>query len=352
MEYRLRNTRPPVNHRRQYPLSVDQRMLEADQLRSSEEELYATIQNIERFYSTPRAGNHTGEPNCERCLKKKRRIRQAYYEYYLGNEPGRWDYCLPAYREEMQRMFDDAEIYSLEDIHARYQRELRDHLKRDLCTIKRGDSKAIVDQKTWTASRFDLGEDTKPVLETHLHGTLSSAPREAVDAIDALQKTSSPEERIPIFIKYYCTPAWDDRPQQKNMKAKYARQFRVGLSHDKVLAAWKKEVLYLQQEEISKLKHRLGELQMAQSAHLKNKAKKAERDQRMQDREYVFVAKLERCSLETCGTEVDLSMEGGAIQCAVCDWLAGRSERKRRFFYCCEEHAEEDFVSVFPGPSR
>jgi hypothetical protein len=44
--------------------------------------------------------------------------------------------------------------------------------------------------------------------------------------------------------------------------------------------------------------------------------------------------------------EVDVSTEEGAIQCAVCDWLARRSERRRRFFYCCEEHAEEDFVSL------
>lgn len=319
-------------------------MLEADHFRHSEEQLNSALQNIDKFYSTARTGNHTGEPSCERCAKKKKRTRQAYYEYYLGQGPGRWDSHLTAYREELQRMFDDTETYSLEDIHARYQRELRGHLKRDLCTAKRGDSKAIIDQKTWTSSRFDQGEDTKSILEMHLDGTLNSTPREAADAIYALQKTRTPEERIPIYIKYYCTPGWTDTPQQKNMKAKYARQFEGGISHDEVLAMWKKEVLYLQQEEISKLKHRLGELQMAQSAHLKNKAKKAERDQRMLDREYVPAPQLERCSLESCGREVDLTVDGGAIQCAVCDWLARRSDR-RRFFYCCEGHAEEDFVS-------
>lgn len=246
-------------------------------------------------------------------------------------------------------MFDDSEAYSLEDIHVRYQRELRDHLKRNLCTVRRGDSKEIIDQKTWTSSRFDSGEETKAILEPHLDGTLNATAREAADAIHALQKTTTSEERIPIYVKYYCTPAWADTPQQKNMKAKYARQFEAGLSHDEVLAAWKKEVLYLQQEEISKLKHRLGELQMAQSAHLKNQAKKAERDQRMQDRDYVFVPKPENCSLASCGAEVDVSAEGGAIQCAVCDWLARRSDRRRRSFYCSEEHAEEDFVSS-PNP--
>jgi hypothetical protein len=342
----MRTTRPAINPRRKYPLAVDQRMREADQLRNGDEELHTALQNIETFYTSPRAGNHTGEPNCERCMKKKRRIKQAYYDYYLGHERGRWDYYLSAYREEMQRMFDDAGACSLEDIHARYQRELRDHLKRDLCTVKRGDSKEIVDQKAWTSSRFDSEEDIKSILEAHLDGTLNSTSREAAEAIHALQKTVNPEERIPIYVKYYCTPTWADTPQQKNMKAKYARQFEAGHSHDEVLGAWKEEVLYLQQEEISKLRHRLGELQMAQSAHLKNKAKKAERDRRMQDRDYVFVPKLETCSLEACGMEVDVSTEEGAIQCAVCDWLARRSERRRRFFYCCEEHAEEDFVSL------
>jgi hypothetical protein len=68
----------------------------------------------------------------------------------------------------------------------------------------------------------------------------------------------------------------------------------------------------------------------------------------MQDREDALAPKMERCSMEACGREVDLSVEGGAIQCAVCDWLAGRSERRRRFYYCCEQHAEEDFVSQLP----
>jgi hypothetical protein len=341
----MRATNPPSNPRRQYPLSVDQQVLDAYQFRNAEEDLAATLRHVEKFYSEARLGKHSGEPNCERCMKKKRRIKQAYHSYYLGGEPYRWDTHLLSYREEMQRMFDDAEAYSLEDIHARYQRELRNYLKRVLCTVKRGDSKEIVEQKAWASSRFDSEEDVKSILETHLDFTLTSTSRDAADAIHTLQKTTNPDERIPVYVKYYCTPTWTDTPQQKNMKAKYARQFEAGHSHNEVLGAWKKEVLRMQQEEISKLKHRLGELQMAQSAHLKNKAKKAERDQRMQDRDYVFVPKLARCSLESCGKEVDVSADGGAIQCAVCDWLARRNEGRRRFFYCGEEHAEDDFVS-------
>jgi hypothetical protein len=320
-------------------------MQQADLLRQSEEELNLALQSIEESDSTPRAGNHTGDQNCERCIKKERQITEAYYRYYLGDEPGRWDYHLSAYREEVERMFNELGTCTLEDIHARYQQELREHLKNDLCKVKRGDSETVVEKKNLALSQFDLGQDLKQILEMHLDSILSSTTREAAEAIAELQKTKTYEERIPIYVKYYCTPSQTDTPQQKNIKAKYARQFKAGIPHDEVLDAWKKEVISSQKEEILKLKHRLGELQMAQSAHLKHKAKKAEKDQRMQDREYVFVPKMERCALEKCGKEVDLSVEGGALQCAVCDWLAARNEKRRRFFYCCEEHAEEDFVS-------
>lgn len=344
----MRSAGPLSNLRRQ-SLSADQQILQAYEFRDSEESLKENLQAAEEFYSKIRPGNytyHTGDADCERCTKWKRRIIQTYADYYLGNAPHRWDANLSDYREEIREMFHDPTAYSLEEIHTKYQRELRSHLKKVLCNVKRGDSKDTIDQKALTSSRIDSGEEIKPILEMHLEFVLSSSPPEVADAIRELQKSKSRGERIPIYVKYYCTPAWADTPQQKNMKAKYARQFEAGLSHDEVLGAWKKEVLYMQQEEISKLKHRLGELQMAQSAHLKNKAKKAEKDQRMQDRDYVFVPKLERCSLESCGREVDVSTEGGAIQCAVCDWLARRDETNRkRFFYCAEEHAEEDFVS-------
>jgi hypothetical protein len=344
----VRTTGPLGNPRRQ-SLSADQQILQAYEFRDNEESLRENLQAVEDFFSKIRPGNytyHTGDADCERCTKWKRRIIQTYNDYYLGSEPHRWDAHLSVYREEIRKMFDDPTAYSLDDIHARYQLELRGYLKRVLCTVKRGDSKELIDQKALTSSRIDSGEEIKPILETHLEFALNTSPPEVAEATRQLQKTKSRGERIPIYVKYYCTPTWADTPQQKNMKAKYARQFEAGLPHDEVLAAWKKEVLYMQQEEISKLKHRLGELQMAQSAHLKNKAKKAEKDQRMQDRDYVFVPKLETCSLESCGREVDVSAEGGAIQCAVCDWLARRDEtNRRRFFYCGEEHAEEDFVS-------
>jgi len=117
------------------------------------------------------------------------------------------------------------------------------------------------------------------------------------------------------------------------------------MSHDSVLQLWKQEALEAQHVEISKLKHRLGELKMAQSAHLKNKAKKAEKDQRMQDREYVIVPRqTAKCALERCEREVNVA-DGDVLECAVCDWLArkDRSERREHAYYCCDEHAQEDF---------
>ena len=123
------------------------------------------------------------------------------------------------------------------------------------------------------------------------------------------------------------------------------------MSHDTVLGMWKKEVLEAQKAEIRNDYHKLGEYKMAQRAHLKKRAEKAEKDQKMQDRDQAFVRRqVGRCSLERCGMEVNLGQEGGVVECAVCDWLArrDRSERTRHAYYCSEEHAEEDFVSPFP----
>jgi hypothetical protein len=329
---------------------LDQKIREADRFRYDEERLSGTLQMIERVSSTPRGGPHTGNSNCERCTEKRIMITQAYHSFYISHEPDRWDSSLAEYREEMERMFSDPEQYTLEDIHARFQQELRQHIKKEMCTLKRGDSKTVVERKRWSASQFDNVHDLKSTLQTTLEVTLNTTPREAAEAMYALHSTKTAHERAPVYAKYYCTPSWTDTSQQKNIKAKYARQFEAGLSHDQVITAWKNEVLSSQQQEISKLQHRLGELQMAQSAHLKNKAKKAEKDQRIQDREYVFVPKMERCTFTGCNKEVDVNTEGGALQCALCDWLAARYEdveRKKgwRFFYCSREHVEEDFVS-------
>lgn len=337
-------------------MPLDQRIKEADQFRLDERKLVEAVQSTEIMYSTSRGGPHTGSSNCETCDRKRTLIRQDYYDFYIGEgEPERWDANLVEYRQEMVRMYNDPDQYTLEDMHARFQQELRRHLKEDFCKLNRGDPQTVVDRKKWSPSQFDKDQDLKSILQINLEATLITAPREAAEAIYALQSSKTSQERIPIYIKYYCTPSWHDTPQQKNIKAKYARQFENGLSHDTVIKAWKAEVLSSQQQEISKLKHRLGELQMAQSAHLKNKAKKEEKDQRMRDREYVFVPKMERCALKDCNKEIDVNTEGGALQCALCDWSAARSEgimgkKGFRFYYCCKEHLEENFVSCLDFP--
>jgi hypothetical protein len=315
--------------------------------------LSGTIKAIEENFTPDKPGApHTGNPDCERCGEKKRQIWQAYYDYYLGNELGRWDSMLYSYREEIQRMMNSIpDRYTLEDVHARFEQELREHLKKDLCTEDTNlDTANLAVLKRFTMDQFNRGAPTSEILEGRLNAELSSPALHSSDAVafmTALQRSKTSHERIQIYQKYYCTPLWNDSPQQKSIKSKYARLFESGMSHDAVLGMWKKEALESQNIEILKLKHRMGELKMAQSAHLKNKAKKAETDQRMQDREYVFVQKqTARCTLERCEREVSLT-EGEAVECAVCDWLVGRdrSERREHAYYCCEEHVDEDFVS-------
>lgn len=350
VEFQLREQRPWVEGRRDYPLSLDQRVKEGDQFRLSEEKLSSVLKSIEQKFSAPRS-SHTGTPDCESCGEQRRQIWQAYYDYYLGTEPDRWDLKLRNYREEMREMLKSIgrSRYTLEDVNARFEQELRDHLQKDLCTAQPDlDTVNLEELKRITLEQFDAGKPTVRILEERLDAELNLPALHSGDAvafIEALQHSQNARERIHIYQKYYCSPSWDDTPQMKNYKAKYARLFERGMSHDSVLQLWKQEALEAQHIEISKLKHRLGELKMAQSAHLKNKAKKAEKDQRMQDREYVIVPRqAAKCSLERCEREVSLA-DGEVLECALCDWLArkDRSERRYHAYYCSEGHVKEDF---------
>lgn len=305
------------------------------------------------MFSAHKDEGHTGSADCARCGQQRRQIWQAFYDYYLGTEPDRWDLNLRAYREEMREMLHSIPArYSLEDVNARFEQELREHLTKDLCTPQPDlDTMEFTELKKLTLVQFGAGKSTTKILEERLDAELNSPRLRSSDAIafvEALQHSKNARERIQIYQKYYCSPTWEDTPQMKNFKAKYAKLFERGMSHDSVLELWKEEALEVQRADISKLKHRMGELTMAQSAHLKNKAKKAEKDQRMQDREYVFVPKQSaKCSLDRCGKEISLA-EGEVIECALCDWLArkDKSDRREHAYYCSQEHAEEDFVSL------
>lgn len=347
-----------TNHPR-YPLTFDQRLTQADRYREAAEQLNATLQSIEKFYASPSAGLHTGGPKCERCAKKKHRKMQAFYDYFLGNHPGRWDESLVDYRQELEDLFNGPEP-PLAAIHLRFKAELRDHLRRDLCTVSTGDSKEILeDKEAGDALLRDspLEEGLRRVFQKKVEALASlpdlneptglSAVRDVSHPAGfsaALQEARTAEQRAELYVAYYCTPAWNDTPQQRNIKSKYGKLFESGTSHDTVLGMWRKETQDQKAREVGRLKQRLGELQMAQSAHLKNKKRKMEKDARIKDKEYVIVPRLVKCSLRGCDVQIDTSKEG-PIECAVCDWLAGRSEERRHFYYCSEAHVEDDFVS-------
>jgi len=336
-----------------YPLSLGQRIQQGDQFRRSEEELSSLLKAIEDIFSSG-TRPHTAQPDCETCVAKKQRIWQAYSNYYLGNGPGRWDTDLLPYRAEMATMFNSPEQYTLEEINVRFRKELREHLRKDLCT-PRPDAdpqyaNTLSEFSTYLSKKFEENEPIETIIQTAIDMEVDHPhpfqPEETSMFLRQLHKTNTTQDRAQVYKAYYCTPSWDDSPQQKNIKAKYERMFDSGLSPDAVISQWKQEALDTQKQEISRLKHRLGDLKMAQSAHLKNKAaKKAEQDQRMQD---VVQKQIARCNLQSCGREVDLTDEEGVLECAVCDWLAAKGqtegERREHAYYCCEEHVEEDFV--------
>ena len=127
--------------------------------------------------------------------------------------------------------------------------------------------------------------------------------------------------------------------------------FAEGHPHDEVIRQWHREVLEAQEKRTGKLKYQLGELKMAQTAHLKNKAKKAE-NQRMWDQkdEAEVDSKTFICTLPRCGIDlVDTARESWAT-CLYCEWLVSKQEEVgaagiEPSYYCTVEHAEADLVS-------
>jgi hypothetical protein len=325
-----------------YPLPLDQRIEQGDLFRQARQKFEAALKTINHFYSSPQAPPHKGPPQCDRCASKKRQTLLAYYAYYLATDPGRWDSDLTQYRVEIERRFNNPDI-SLEEIHQIFQAALRDHLKQDMCTSLTTDSSEIYDFKNRTADMFDQGRSTEEILSFYIEEQLRTSPEpDVADFISSLQTSTTPQERAQIYINYYCKANWTDSPQQKNFKAKYARMFGELLSHDSVMTAMKKEAEDSQSNKVAEARNKQAELQMAQSAHFKNKARKAEKDQRMQDRE--SSPKIMRCSLPGCDVDVNLSEE--TIECAVCDWFVRKGADKGHAYYCSVEHVEEDFVST------
>jgi hypothetical protein len=327
-----------------YPLSLDQRIRQGDQFRQAKARLEAALQSIEQL---PPHGSHTGQPDCERCTWKKNQITAAYYEYYLSSDPSAWSSNLPQYRFEMEKKLHDPKGYSLEDVHALFQSALREHMKQDLCTPQAADGPETRALKFMTTKMFDNGRPTSEILSDYAAALERSAPNpDAATFVFALNESKTKEDRAKIYIDYYCSPTWNDSPPQKNFKVKYARMFEQLLPHDEVVAAMKKEAEESRSSKVEALQQELSGLQMAQSAHLKGKAKKEEKDQRMMmDRDPS--PKMVQCSLDGCANEIDL-LADAILECAICEWLDRKGGERGRYVYCSVEHADEDFVSFYP----
>jgi hypothetical protein len=245
----------------------------------------------------------------------------------------------------MDKKLHDANGYSLEDVHILFQSALREHMKQDLCTPQPTDSLETRALKSMTSNMFDNGRPTSEILSDYAATLEQSASNQDEAAfVSALNVSKTKEERAQIYIRYYCSPSWNESPQQKAFKAKYTRMFEQLVPHDEVVAAMMKEAEDAQSSKIEALQRELSELQMAQSAHFKVKAKKEEKDQKiMMDRE--SSPKMVQCSLDCCANEINL-LADAILECAICEWLDRKGGERGRYVYCSIEHADEDFVSL------
>ncbi|KAK0110131.1 hypothetical protein ONS95_002784 [Cadophora gregata] len=326
-----------------YPQSHDRRLQVGDHFRESKEQLESKLATIDRFYASPEAGPHEGPPNCHRCSKKKHDIAQAFYDYYLSKDSRAWYAGNAYYTQEMQRRFESPDVYSLDDIHSFFQSVLREHLKQDLCTVLPTDDSKTTDFKYKTSEFFNEGHRaTNEILDAYLDHVSTIAPNpDAAIASSRLQDTWNTESRARLYTAYYCSPIGpNEPPAAKAIKAKHARMFEALVPHDEVLASWRKDAEDSQAAKISELQGKLSDIKMAQSAYLKNKKKKAEKDQRMLDREPT--PRIEQCALGGCPIEINLVMEE-VIECAICEWMDRKGGERGRAVYCSMEHANEDF---------
>lgn len=341
VELQLRAHQRLPNTASKYPLTHDRRLQAGDQFRESKEQLEANLSEIERLYASPEAGPHEGPPNCQRCNKKKHEITRAFYDYYLSNDRRAWYAGDAHYKQEIQRRFEDPDVYSLDDIHTFFQSALREHLKQDLCTVLRTDDTTTTNFKYKTLDLFNGSLSTDEILDAYLGHISSIAPNPEAAAFNAaLQDTTTAEQRAQLYINYYCTPSWNDPPAVKAIKAKHARMFEALVPHDEVLSSWRKDAQDSQAAKISDLQGKLSDIKMAQSAYLKNKKKKAEKDQRILDREPT--PRIEQCALGGCPIEINLVTEQ-VIECAICEWMDRKGGERGRAVYCSLEHANEDF---------
>jgi len=262
-------------------------------------------------------------------------------------------------------MFEQERIPDMATIAQRAERELREWVRRDVCASQEGDDEFVLSIKERTVREFESSRPTAEILGSFLidmrQAYARSGKAEAGKFLAGLQNTKTDGERIPLFLNYYGldTPAGGENgnnptsPIMKSFKAKYRSMFEQGAGHELVEEEMRRDVGDKREQELSGLRKKLAGLELARSAAEKERARREERARerrgRESEKEKERERKVVRCGLQGCQREVDVDIEGGPIQCAVCDWLAARAGEKeegtKRVFYCCVEHGEVDFVS-------
>ncbi|KAL3422748.1 hypothetical protein PVAG01_06904 [Phlyctema vagabunda] len=326
-----------------YPLTLDQRVLQRDLSRKDISTLNQALQTIRQECSQKCSGKAFAE-----CAEHLTLGVEKYHDYYLNPEGGRWHSELTSYRTELQTMFD-TEGCTMKDVQERANQELRQHIKNDLIATD-SDSEPVRAYKQRAVELLNDGEDIDHVFDFLLaEQTKNLGDEDTARLAHEIQEAYTPTDRKAIYIRYYCTPSPNDSKRVQNFKSKYTRQFQQELSHDTVLEAMRKEAQGSQIDDASHLHVRLNELQMAQSAHVKSLARKAEKDRKMQDFEPTPEPITVPCTLPDCGIRVALEDEeyAGPIECGLCDWLSQNSSTRQRVLYCSSQHAEQDFVGSY-----
>jgi hypothetical protein len=322
-----------------YPFSVDERVESGKEFLKAKLQLEAKLKSIRSYFNSPHAPAHTAPPNCDRCNTKNHRIAGAYHDFYSSNPPLGVDEF--EYRDALDRALREPLGPQLIQMHKVYQEALNQHLKNDLCAFQPSDDDDTKVYKNATRELFDHGHDTQETVKYYTDCQLRSTKDPKVaEFIKNLQKATSSEQRAQVYINFYCKSDATDTAEQRNFKTKYTRIFEQLNPHDNVVNAMRREAEEAQANKVSKLSQSLGEMQMAFSAHLKNKARKAEKDKRMNDRD--MPPRLANCGMEDCPIDFNV-LTDETIECTICEWLERKGSRGERLYYCSVEHAEEDF---------
>ncbi len=329
-----------------FPLPMDEKLAQGDAFRKSREKLKAELEEIDRYFSSPEAGCHTGPLNCSVCDQKKGKLIRAFCDYYLSTEPGTWTLDYPHFREHLQLRLNEPDP-SLEAVHSIFTARLRHHLKNEHCTPHVSDLPSTTTMKRILLNMFMEGEPIPSILNFYLsdlEGRVSET--EAAQFVAAMQKTKTPEDRARLYVLYYCSNGPNDPPVLRDFKEKYTRIFEALVPHDEVLVAMRKEAQDYQAknvQHVQQLEERLGALELGKKAHLKKEQRKNARNGGDVTEQVV------NCSLDGCPIEINLMTEE-VIECVICEWMAEKGgmdgERRERAVYCSVEHAEDDFVSI------